>query len=355
MATPVPISVPLVAIPDQYNAASVFLDSNLSAGRGAKTAITCDGEQYTYADLAAQANQVGNGLRALGVEIEQRVALILLDSPAFATTFFGAIKIGAVPVPVNTLLRPADFVYILNDSRAKVLFIDASLWATVQAILPQLTFLRHVIVVGLERQAATDATPKRGFLSRRAPATAAAPPTLATASGSAAIRDFDEWRATASSQLSAAPTSKDDSAFWLYSSGSTGFPKGCVHLQHDMTYSTEYYARPILGMTERDIAFSSSKLFFAYGLGNGLYFPFGIGASAVHHPGRPAPEELFKVVQQTRPTLFFAVPTVYAAMLALPDAEQRFDFSSVRACVSAGEALPADILRRWQDRFHVDI
>ncbi len=355
MATPVPISVPLVSIPDQFNAASAFLDSNLGAGRGAKTAIYYEGQTYSYAEIAAQANQVGAGLRALGVEIEQRVAQVLLDSPAFATTFFGAIKIGAVPVPVNTLLRPDDFVYILNDSRAKVLFIHANLWATVQGILPQLGYLRHVIVVGLERQAASETPAKRGFLSRRAPTGAAQPQTLATATGSVTIHDFDEWRSAAPAQLSAAPTSKDDSAFWLYSSGSTGFPKGCVHLQHDMSYCTEYYAKPILGMTENDIAFSSSKLFFAYGLGNGLYFPFGVGASAVHHPGRPAPEDLFKIVQQTRPTLFFAVPTVYAAMLALPDAEQRYDFSSVRACVSAGEALPADILRRWQDRFHVDI
>lgn len=352
MVTPVPISVPTISIPDQYNAATAFLDRNLDEGRGAKTAIYYEGQRFTYAEIAAQANQVGNGLRSLGVEIEQRVALALLDSPAFAATFFGAIKIGAVPVPVNTLMKPADYVYILNDSRSKALFIHAALWPAVQGILPQLEYLRHVIVVSLEH-AATSEAPKRGFLSRRGPATQ--PQTLATANGSVTITDFDAWRASAPSTLTAVRTSKDDSAFWLYSSGSTGFPKGCVHLQHDMTYCTECYAKPILGMTENDIAFSSSKLFFAYGLGNGLYFPFGVGASAAHHPGRPMPEDLFNIVQTVRPTLFFAVPTVYASMLALPDAAKRFDFSSVRACVSAGEALPADILRRWQDTFHVDI
>lgn len=352
MATPVPVSVPLVSIPDQFNAASAFLDSNLDAGRGAKTAIYYEGQQFTYAEIATQANQVGNGLRNLGVDIEQRVALVLLDSPAFAATFFGAMKIGAVPVPVNTLLRPPDFVYILNDSRSRALFISAPLWPTVQSILPQLAYLRHVIVVGLDRQQAASGAAKRGFLSRRA---STQPQTLATASGTVTVRDYDEWREAEAASLTAAKTSKDDSAFWLYSSGSTGFPKGCVHLQHDMSYATEYYAKSVLGMTEQDIAFSSSKLFFAYGLGNGLYFPFGLGASAVHHPGRPLPEDVFNVVQQTRPTLFFAVPTVYASMLALPDAEKRFDFTSVRACVSAGEALPADILRRWQDKFHVDI
>lgn len=155
--------------------------------------------------------------------------------------------------------------------------------------------------------------------------------------------------------MEAANTSKDDSAFWLYSSGSTGFPKGCVHLQHDMSYCTECYAKPVLGMKEDDITFSAAKLFFAYGLGNGLYFPFGVGASTVLYPGRPLAEDMFKVVQQNRPTIFFGVPTLYASMLALPDAEKRFDFSSVRVCVSAGESLPADILRRWQEKFHVDI
>ncbi|HEX8983148.1 MAG TPA: benzoate-CoA ligase family protein [Ktedonobacterales bacterium] len=352
MVTPVPISVPTISIPDQYNAATAFLDRNLDEGRGAKTAIYHEGQRFTYAEIATQANQVGNGLRALGVDIEQRVALALLDSPAFAAAFFGAIKIGAVPVPVNTLMKPADYVYILNDSRSKALFIHAALWPAVQSVLPQLEYLRHVIVVGLDQAAASEA-PKRGFLSRRAPATQ--PQTLAAANGPVTVQDYDTWRTSASSTLTAAHTNKDDSAFWLYSSGSTGFPKGCVHLQHDMAYCTECYAKPILGMTENDIAFSSSKLFFAYGLGNGLYFPFGVGASVAHHPGRPMPEDLFDIVQTVRPTLFFAVPTVYASMLALPDAAKRFDFSSVRACVSAGEALPADILRRWQDTFHVDI
>lgn len=353
MVTPFPITTtPLVTVPDQFNAATAFLDRNLDEGRGAKTAIYYEGQTYSYAEIATQANQVGNGLRDLGVEMEQRVALALLDSPAFAAAFFGSMKMGAVPVPMNTLSRPADIVYMLNDCRAKALFIHASLWAATVPVLSQLDYLRHVVVVGLERAEAADA-PKRGFLSRRP--TAHSPQTLATASGSVTIHDYDQWRQAASSTLSAAKTSKDDSAFWLYSSGSTGFPKGCVHLQHDMTYCTEYYAKPILGMTENDIAFSSSKLFFAYGLGNGLYFPFGVGASVAHHPGRPLPEDLFNVVQQVRPTLFFGVPTVYASMLALPDAEKRFDFSSVRACVSAGEALPADILRRWQDKFHVDI
>ena len=322
------MSIPSVTIPEQFNAASAFVDRNLAEGRGAKTAIYYEGNAWTYAQVAELANRVGNGLRELGLDIEQRVALLLLDSPQFAAGFFGAIKIGAVPVPINTALRPEDYVYMLNDSRARILLVHAPVWLQMREIVPQLKYLRHIVVVGLAQ---------------------------AQEHESATLHDFERWASSASSDLEAVETSKDDSAFWLYSSGSTGFPKGCVHLQHDMTYCTEYYAKPVLGIREDDITFSAAKLYFAYGLGNNLYFPMGVGASAVHFPGRPLAEDMFKVIEQSRPTIFFAVPTLYASMLALPDAAQRFDTSSLRVCVSAGEALPPDILRRWQDMFHVDI
>src|SRR5437667_1950370 len=324
-------TVPSIVIPDQFNAASAFLDRNLAEGRGAKTAIYYEGTAYTYAQIAELANRIGNGLLDLGIDMEQRVALLLLDSPQFAAAFFGAIKIGAVAVPMNTLLRPNDYIYMLNDSRAHVLLIHAALWEQVAPVFAEFKYLRHIIVVG---------TP---------------PESSSLNATKIALHDFDEWVNHASSNLETAETGKDDSAFWLYSSGSTGLPTGCVHLQHDMTYCTEYYAKSVLGITEKDITFSAAKLFFAYGRCNNLYFPFGVGASAVHYPGRPLPEDMFTVVQQYRPTIFFGVPTLYAGMLALPEAEKHFDFSSVRVCVSAGEALPADILRRWEDKFNVEI
>lgn len=324
-------TLPSITIPEQFNAATAFLDRHLYEGRGAKTAILYEGTAYTYAEITELSNRAGNGLLDLGIQMEQRVALLLLDSPQFAAAFFGTIKIGAVAVPINTMLRSNDYVYMLNDSRACALFIHAALWPQIEPILAELKYLRHIIVVGT--------LPAASSMHTSTPA----------------VHDFEQWVSKASSSLKAAETSKDDSAFWLYSSGSTGFPKGCVHLQHDMTYCTEYYGKAVLGISENDITFSAAKLYFAYGLGNNLYFPFGVGASAVHFPGRPLPEDMFKVVEQYRPTIFYGVPTLYAGMLALPDANKRFDFSSVRICVSAGEALPADILRRFEDTFHVEI
>jgi benzoate-CoA ligase family protein len=324
--TPPPFSA--LSLPEQFNAADAFLDHNLVQGRSTKIAIYHEGSTYSYGEVTELANRVGNGLLDLGVEIEQRVALILLDSPQFASAFFGTIKIGAVAVPLNTALRPNDYAYLLTDSRAKVVIVHAALWRPLQQVLTQSPYLRHVVVVGLEEMEESETS---------------------------TVHDFARWTGNASPTLATARTNKDDSAFWLYSSGSTGFPKGCVHLQHDMTYCAECFAKPILGINENDITFSASKLFFAYGLGNNLYYPFSAGASALYYPGRPIAEDIFKLIARHHPTLFFATPALYATMLAIPEAEKRYDFSSVRLCISAGEGLPANILQRFEQAFHVPI
>ena len=319
---------PAQNLPEQYNVTAAFLDGALAQGWGNRPAIRTQTEVVTYTQLAEQANRAGNSLSALGVEMEQRVALLLYDSPEFATSFFGAMRLGAVAVPFNTQLRPQDYLYLLNDSRARVLVVESDLWQQIASLRREMPFLRHVVVV------------------RRGDAAAARDPNTV---------DFAALLAGSSVTLATAPTTRDDAAFWLYSSGSTGFPKGCVHLQHDMEYCVEAYAKPILQLTPDDITFSAAKLFFAYGLGNGLYFPLAAGASAIHFAGRVTPDAAFQVIAQQRPTIFFGVPTLYAAMLAMPDAAQKYDTSSLRLCVSAGESLPAELFSRWKDRFGVEI
>jgi benzoate-CoA ligase family protein len=315
----------MLQIPDRYNAAADFLDGNLEAGRADKVAVrTADGMQVTYAEVAAGANRWGHAIRELGVEMENRVLMAVLDSPEFATTFWGTIKIGAVPVPVNTNLTAADYAYLLNDSRAKMAVVSQPLADQFREVRGQLKWLRHLVVVG-----------------------EAGPGELSHASLVGGAR---------SAELSPADTSKDDAGFWLYSSGTTGFPKGAVHLQHDMRVCTELYAKPILGITERDVMFSVAKLYFAYGLGNSLYFPFGVGATTVLLPGPPAPATILDVVRRQRPTIYFAVPTSYANTLAAdPEMWEAADFSSVRICVSAGEPLAGSILERWKARTGTDI
>jgi benzoate-CoA ligase len=309
-------------LPARFNVATWFVDRHLDEGRGPQPAFHYEDRVLTYADVQELANRAGNALRELGVEMEQRVLMICLDAPEFLGAFWGAIKIGAVPVPTNTLMRAADYRYVLEDSRAKVAVVSAPLLAEAGPALAGSPYLRHVLVAG-------------------GPA--------------GPYRSWEDHLAKASPTLTAAETSRDDVAFWLYSSGSTGFPKGAVHLHHDMWICAETYAKQVLGIRPTDTVYSAAKLFFAYGLGNAGYFPMAVGAQSVLFPHRPTPEAVFEILTRHRPTLFFGVPTLYAGMLAVKDAQRRFDLSSLRLCVSAGEALPEEIYRRWLDRFGVEI
>jgi benzoate-CoA ligase len=329
-----------ILLPDQFNAATYFIDRHIPEGRGEKIAIEAGEARVSYRQLWERVNRFGNALRGLGVRIEERVFLLLLDTPEFAVSFFGAIKIGAVPVPVNTLLKTSDYHYILNNSRARVAVVSEALYPQLQG-WEKLRYLRHIIVVGRAQPATTDKNTQSfaGLIEQNSPS------------------------------LEAEPTSKDDAAFWLYSSGSTGFPKACVHLQHDMVVCAERYAMGILGMTESDRCFSVAKLFFAYGLGNAMYFPLAVGATSILWPGPHKPQHVFEIIERHRPSLFFSVPSNYAALLAhkrnqvgtaapgcpgepsTPDV----DLSSVRDGISAGEALPAALFHRFKERFGVEI
>lgn len=310
-----------VELPETFNVSTAFLDRNLEQGRGNRVAIYAGDERITYQTLLAQVNRAGNALRALGVRPEERVFLLMLDTPELAYLFWGAIRIGAVAVPTNTALRSPDYAYMLRDSRAGVLVVSAELLPAVEPVLRDVPTLRHVVVAG---------GGARGPHQH-------------------ALQDL---LAAAAPALDPAPTHKDEPAFWLWSSGSTGAPKGTIHLHHDMVHAADLYAGAVLAIRESDICLSIAKLYFAYGLGNALYFPLRVGAAAALYPGRFEPRLYFDLIQRYCPTLFFGVPTAYAAMLAC---EGPADLGAVRLCVSAGEPLPAAIFTRWKERFGVEI
>jgi benzoate-CoA ligase len=314
-------SPPIVDIPNDYNAAHDLIERNLSAGRGAKLAYHDVHGSYTYADLAERVNRCASALTALGLEMEQRVLLCLHDTIDFPTAFLGSIKAGIVPVAVSAILTAKEYEYMLLDSRARALILSESVLPVFAPLLGKSRPLQHVIVSGRD------------------------------AHGHVLL---SELLAKGDSHFDAAPTCADDMCFWLYSSGSTGAPKGTVHVHSSLIQTAELYARPILGISENDVVFSAAKLSFAYGLGNALSFPMSVGATAVLLADRPTPPAVFGHLRKYRPTIFCAAPTAYAALLASPELPSREDVN-LRICTAAAEALPEDIGKRWRAHFGVDI
>jgi len=308
---------PIINIPRRYNAAVDFIDRNLVEGREANSAVIDGDGSYSYRELAQRVNRCGNALTGLGLRREDRVALLLPDTIDFPVAFWGCIKAGIVPIPLNTLLTTRDYLYILEDSRAGTLIISAALLERILPVRDQLPGLQHIIVSG----------------------EGAALPSLAV------------LMQAADTNLEAAPTTRDDIAFWLYSSGSTGTPKGVLHCHSHLIQTAVRYGLGILKMREQDVVFSAAKLFFAYGLGNGMSFPFLVGATSILLAQRPTPALVLDTLQRRRPTVFFGVPSLYAALLAQPDLWPAPGSLRLRACVSAGEALPEDIGNKCQQYF----
>jgi len=316
-------SPPTVELPRDYNAAYDLVQRHVDQGRGDRVAVIDDDGRHSYAAVAERALRAATALAGLGVKAEQRVAMVMLDSVDFVATFLGAIALGAVPVPLNTLLTADDYGYLVRDMRAAALIGSDALLGKLAA------------AAGAARAAAACETVLGGDLGK-----------------------LPSWRQLidrAAPIEAYAATTADDVAFWLYSSGSTGKPKGAMHLHASLMWTAALYAQPVLGITADDVVYSAAKLFFAYGLGNALTFPFSVGATAVLAAERPTPASVMRVLRDHQPTIFCGVPTLFAAMLADPALSRDATSKRLRVATSAGEALPRHIGERWRERMASDI
>jgi len=327
-----------VQFPEHFNMADYFLYHNVEEGRENKVCLYYEEQTYTYGETARMANRVGNALRELGVEMEDRVLIVLPDSPEFVWTWFGSARIGAVITMVNPLLPAEDYKYYLDYTRARVAVIHESLRDTFAEAVASARYLKSVMVVG---QVEAGSRPL---------------PDSETPQSKAKVKEFsfDAFVHAQSDECAPADTHRDDIAIWLFTSGSTGHPKGAVHLQHDLPFNTEVFAKRTIGVNENDLTVAVPKLFFGYATGTNLLFPFAVGGATALFSERSTPEKLFQMISRYRPTILTTVPTMINLMLNSPDVASH-DLSSLRFCYSAGEALPVELYTRWKKTMGVEI
>jgi benzoate-CoA ligase family protein len=312
-------------IPERFNLATHFVDRHVDEGRGARTALVCAGDRsYSYGELAERVNRIGNVLRELGARPEERVLLALSDGLDFVAAWYAVIKTGGVVAEVYTFLQPKDYAYYLEYTRARIVIADALTLPAIREVAPNARRLEHVVVAG------DHPSLRSGELS------------------------LGELAAAASSELAAEPTGRDDIAIWKFTTGSTGAPKAAVHCMHDPLISHEAYGRAVLGIGPDDRVLPVPKLFFGYARDVTALFTFGVGATGIVFPERSTPERLFELIEEHRPTILVQVPAMMRAMLADPAAGQA-DLSSVRFCISSGEALPGELYAAWLERFGVEV
>jgi 4-hydroxybenzoate-CoA ligase len=314
-----------------YNAVTDLIDAPVARGLADKIAFIDTARTLTYGELQARTSAFAATLLDLGLRHEERLALLLPDTIDFPVAFWGGVRAGIVVLPLNTLLTSEQYAYILGDSRARAIVVAASLAPALVPILDRLPRLHTVILVGAAREQDK------------------------TAFAGCEVRDFAALSANDGTKPFVAPTCSDEVAFWMYTSGSTGEPKGVKHVHTTQLAAARLMGRHVIGIREDDVVFSAAKLFFSYGMGNAMAFPLSVGATTVLLPHRPTADAVFDIMRRHRPTIFYGVPTLFASLLAHKDMRRGAGSERLRLSVSAGEALPADLGRRWRDASGVDV